>query len=189
MMKKWWAEKPDFWHNKTNDNDIYVDQKRELAAFIKENFAMGERDILDVGGYKGKAEEYLSAGGLRYTNYDIVSGFDITKDWDTQTGGHPKYFDLSFTSLVLICFPPEKVRHILREMLAHTREGIIIYEQFDPEQKEVVKQVSDEYGGKWIYNWEKLIGEVFSFDEFRRFDFKVSKVNPRWKMGAIELCA
>lgn len=181
-MDQFWQDKVDFWKNKTNGNQIYIKQAYEVKKDLRkaEKLCL-KKDVtfLDVGGYDGR----IGMGDV----IDIHNGFDLTKDWQEQWNSDGRvlheHYNIVFTSLTLICFPPEQVQHILREMRRVATDYVYIFEEqpigYTPQQ------ISAEYGGKWQYNW---------MDEFRKAGFlpypgcfQTSKVNPRWVRARVQV--
>lgn len=157
-----WAEKPEFWKNKTDGNTLYAAQRKEVRADLFEIAKQYRaKSFADIGGYDGR----IGMG----KSYDIIDGFDLTKDWEKQKF---KRVDICFTSLVLVAFPPAMVRHIIYQMYKNTHKGIYLFEEaFDPLKYKDGDQVSEHYGGKWAYDWSKM---------FPGADINVSTVNDRW---------
>lgn len=150
----YWQEKPDFWRNKIQGNQIYDAQGQELGDHINELIRRhGAYSVLDVGGYNGRMRQYISPD-VTYFNYDIINGFDITKPWDTKHEPRMLY-DIVFTSLVLVTQPPEAVDHIIDEMRRHAVKAVVLFEEnwFGWQNFEDGRKISDEHGGKWQYNW------------------------------------
>lgn len=164
-----WENKPDFWDNKTRDNKVYEDQKFELITDINHLIdRFGIKRVADVGGYKGGLCD--SFPGVEYVNLDIHNGFDITQDWVAQ-GFEDKPKTLCFTSLTLICFPPDDVQHIINQMLKFSSDLIYLFEEIRPENDHC-EQISSEYGGKWAYYWTKFFSKGHALAH--------SKVGPKW---------
>lgn len=172
----YWQEKPDFWDNRTRDHKAYEDQKAELVADVNKLIDISViRNVIDVGGYKGGLRD--SFPKAKYQNLDIVEGFDITKDWEKQ-GLQVKPNTLCFTSLSLICFKPEDVRHIFQQMKKYSRV-MYLYEEYRPEEKHE-QQISKEYGGKWAYDWNQLAAELEL-----AYSAKRSELNTAWIKATI----
>lgn len=157
-----WVEKPEFWKAKLNNNEVYARQRMEVRKDLFDIASQKRaKTFADIGGYDGR----MGMGKV----YDIQSGFDLTQDWDKQKF---KPVDICFTSLTLICFSPEQVRHIMYQMYKHTRIGIYMFEeQMNPEKHSHEEKISDEYGGKWAYDWGRMFPEA---------QINVSEVNDRW---------
>lgn len=172
----YWEEKHEFWGNKTDGNAIYDAQGRELGDHLNELIGRyGAYNVLDVGGYKGRMRQYITPK-VMYFNYDIVNGMDITQPWEKPNEPRIKY-DFVFTSLTLLCFPPEQVEQIIWNMKGHAIKAVILYEEDWTHQLgfEDGKKLSDDYGGKWQYNWLKLLHAAAGNVTVKR-----SQVNKNW---------
>lgn len=173
----YWDEKTDFWNNKTRDNEIYEKQKLELVRDLKK--IIKEKKItrvVDVGGHKGIVGTMLP-DGIEYINLDFRTGVDISRPWQGQKGMktfEKKKGTLIFTSLALICLPPEALACVLSEI---RKFGDVFYfyeEAFSHEKHHDAQQLSNDYGGKWIYDWERL------FKPWGLKNFEKSIVNQNW---------
>ncbi len=144
-----WQEKPDFWKNKTLDNQIYADQKAEVARDITDLIRIHKISrVLDVGGYEGILGTLLPKD-VEYVNLDIHAGFDITKSWGSQ-GLRFKPKTLSLTSLVLICLPPKEVHKVIDKM-RYFSDLMYWFEEFHPDLADGI-MINGDYGGKWNYH-------------------------------------
>ena len=172
----YWEEKIFFWKNKTDGNDIYKKQKNEVASDLKEIIKREKiKRVIDVGGYDGIVGTLLP-DGIEYINLDIKHGVDITSEWNKQkTLETLKKVKgtLIFTSLTLICIPPERMHELLREIRKYGDTFYFYEEKFNPEKYRDGQQLSEEYGGKWIYDWKRLLAWGF-------WKTEESKVNPSW---------
>ncbi len=173
-----WEEKPDFWGNKTLDNAIYEQQGHELGDHIN-NLAieLKARSVLDVGGYKGRMRDHIKKT-LTYFNYDLVNGVDITQPWE-RLGEQRMKYDIVFTSLVLLCFSPEDVEKIIWEMRGHALKAIVLFEEdwYGTPSFQHGRKISDEFGGKWQYNWLQILKARDGNVHMKR-----SAVNPAWSI-------
>lgn len=173
----YWDEKSDFWRNKTQHNDIYEKQKLELVSDIKKIIRdKNIKRVIDVGGYKGIIGTMLP-DGVEYINLDFRSGVDIALPWQGQNG--LKTFKkekgtLVITSLTLICLSPEALAITLSECRKYGDTFYFYEENFNPEKYHDGQQINDDYGGKWIYDWERL------FKPWGLKNFVSSVVNPNW---------
>jgi len=174
-----WGDSKQFWERKTFGNEIYARQKRELLFDIHNFGKMHNiRRVIDVGGYKGDLAHRLK--DFDYRCIDIVNGFDITKDWESQ-GLKKLPATMCFTSLTLLCFPPEQVEFILSEMLKYSRQ-IYLFEEYNTSCYEHKQKISDEYGGKWAYDWAR-----FAHHHAADFSITMSKVNKAWaRVGMVK---
>ena len=173
----YWDEKADFWINKTRDNEIYQKQKLELVSDLKKIIREKKiKRVIDVGGYKGIVGTMLP-DGVEYINLDFRSGVDISLPWQGQKG--MKSFKkekgtLIITSLTLIVLPPEAVANVLSESRKYGDHFYFYEEKFNPEKHQDGQKLNDEYGGKWLYDWERL------FKPWGLKNFVTSVVNPNW---------
>ncbi len=174
----YWQEKPDFWQNKLAGNAMYDQQAQELGAHLNALATeLGAKTILDVGGYKSRMRQHITPT-LTYFNYDLINGVDITKPWEKL--GEPRIkYDITFTSLVLICLPPEEVEAVIWEMRGHTEKAIVLYEEnfYGTPGFEHGKKINEEYGGKWEYNWLKILKA-----HDHNIKMRHSTVNKNWSM-------
>jgi hypothetical protein len=173
----YWKDKIDFWRNKTAGNQIYKRQKQEIASDLRTLIeALDITTIIDVGGYKGELGKLLPKN-VKYINLDISEGFDVTYDWTHQLIEKNIVLDdwehtLALTSLFFIVIPPPAVEHVLTQMRKYSKTQYYFEEDADDIlEGQNSKQISEEYGGKWAYNWTSIIGDV---------DYLFSKVNKKW---------
>lgn len=173
----YWEEKPDFWRNRTLEHGAYINQKAELVEDIKEIIEKHNiKRVIDVGGYKGIVGEMLP-DGVEYINLDIVNGVDITKPWaeqETLTKLRKRKDTLIFTSITLICIPPEQMHGLLAEIRKYGDHFYFYEEKFDPTKDHDGEQISHEYGGKWSYDWKRLLHWGTFWKEAE------SRFNPKW---------
>lgn len=172
----YWEQNPSFWESKINGSTIYDVQGKELGDHINALATeLGAKTVLDVGGYKSRMRQYIKPT-LTYFNYDIINGMDITKPWERL--GEPRIkYDILMTSLTLLCFSPEDVEHIMWEMKGHATKAIVLFEEdwHDRISFEHGSKMNDDYGGKWQYNWLKVLKA--HDDNVQRLQ---SAVNPHW---------
>jgi hypothetical protein len=171
-----WQEKPEFWRNKTLNHETYAKQGEEVAADLIRLIKRHDIDhVVDVGGYKGRIGEVLDqhlsefSKVFGYTVLDIVNGFDVTKTWSSQGydfGGRT----LCFTSLTLICFPPDDAENVIAEMLEYA-DFLYLFEE--KTREDAPSKVNDDFGGKWNHDWkEYFTGCTYSMRE--------STTSPAW---------
>lgn len=169
-MNDFWRNKPDFWRNKTKDNEIYLSQAKEIRADLNYfRMEFGAKNFADIGGYEGR----IGIG----KSFDIHNGFDLTKNWNEQK--FPKNIDVCFTSLTLICFPPDEAAKIIRKMIEKSKMGIYLFEEKAGVNIDNGGKISDEYGGKWAYDWFEVLKDLKKDYEFNSWILS-SVVNPRW---------
>lgn len=166
-MENFWSEKNEFWGNKTLDNKAYIDQAEEVRRDLRDLVYIHKiKRVIDVGGYKGRIGEE-PIGAANYVNLDIVNGFDITKDWEEQ-GMVVEPKTLCFTSLVLICIPPESIDTVVAQMKKFSKV-LYFFEESRPLPHR--HKLNDDFGGKWSYDLREF---------FPKADFKISSTNPTW---------
>lgn len=183
-----WEEKREFWRNKTVGNQIYLKQAYEVRRDLRKIAAMvPHKDVsfLDVGGYDGR----IGVGDV----IDFYNGFDLTKDWKSQwesidTHSHKprnlkEKYNVTFTSLTLIAFPPDQVQFILSQMKEITTDYIYLFEEDRIGDARV--QVNTDYGGKWQYDWMAELTKA-GFQVYPG-SFEPSNVNGRWVRGTVKV--
>lgn len=172
-----WKDKHEFWRNKLAGNDIYARQKAEAAKdIIKFCHKHKLKYVVDLGGYKGELGEFLK-GEVAYSSLDIVTGFDITDNWEEQ--GHGKLNDVLYiTNLTLIALSPEDVQKVTDQMKLYGKHFYLFEERIERGYEGSVK-INNDYGGKWHHIYENF------FDGYR-VTYKESQVNPKWDRIFIE---
>jgi len=176
-MNDFWKEHPEFWRNKTLGNPMYIAQKEEMASDLRTLIeALDITTVIDVGGYDGRMKKLLPRG-VKYHNLDIFTGFDVTHEWTHQLIEKNIVLDdpvhtLAFTSLFLIGIRPEAAQHVLTQMRKYSKTQYYFEEEgCEDWSGQNWKQLNNDFGGKWAYNWETFIGGV---------DYLVSEVNKKW---------